>query len=218
MVILGFMNKKTIMAMTIAATTSLGLVACGDSQEPQQATATAEASETATSAEATTSDDTTSNEPTSEAQTTVEDPIATGEDPVFAVIDVVSRHHPQSVIVDIDREDNEDNTEHYEVDVVSRSVIELDVVVSGGQVIELDRRATTGDVMEDEREGDDGDVAKAHNINVSALDAVVQALDQHPEGVIDEVKLDDEDGRLVWEIDLDDQNGNDLAETVIEAN
>ena len=191
------MNKKTIMAMTIAATTSLGLVACGDSQEPQQATATAEASETATSAEATTSDDTTSNEPTSEAQTT-------GEDPVFAAIDAVLRGYPDGVIVDIDREDN---TEHYEVD-----------VVSGGQVIELDVNATTGDVMEDEREGDDDDVAKAQNINVFAEEAIQQALDQHPEGVIDEVKLDDEDGRLVWEIDLDDQNGNDLAETVIEAN
>lgn len=125
------------------------------------------------------------------------------EDPVFAALDAALAAYAGAVVVDVDREDDRDT---YDVD-----------VVVDGQVVELEVDGS-GSVREDEREGDDDDVRKAGAATVTAADAIRQALDRHPEGVLDEIELDEDDGTLRWEVELDDADRRDLAELVIPAN
>lgn len=172
---------------------TLLLSACGTGGEeivPETVTQTVGAEDTAAD-EATTA-------PTDEH---AEDQAA-GEDPVFAAIDAALDAYPGGVVVDIDREDALDT---YDID-----------VVVDGQVVELEVDGA-GSVREDEREGDDDDVRKASEATVTAADAIRQALDRHPEGVLDEAELESDDGRLEWEIDLDDADRRDLAELTLPA-
>ncbi|WFP17521.1 peptidase [Citricoccus muralis] len=128
---------------------------------------------------------------------------AQGDDPVFAVIDAVLAEYADGFIVDIDREDRGDR---YDVDVVvGNEVIELEVTVDG-------------EIREDDREGDDDDVREAQQATVTAAEAIQEALNQQEGSVFDEAQLDDDDDRLVWDIDLDDEDGRDLAELTIPAN
>lgn len=123
------------------------------------------------------------------------------EDPVFAAIDAALDAYPGASVVDVDRDDGE--------------TFDIDLVV-GDEQVELEISAD-GAVREDEREGDDDDVREAHAVTVSAADAIRQALDQHPGGVLDELELDEDDGALRWEIDLDDSQRGDLAELELPA-
>ncbi|WP_211439688.1 PepSY domain-containing protein [Corynebacterium glutamicum] len=125
------------------------------------------------------------------------------DDPVFNIIDTVLAEHPDGIITDIDREDSSD---HYEVDVVvGQEVLELDVT-------------TSGQIHTDDRDNDDDDdIREAHAATVTAAQAIGLALDQYPDGIIDSVELDEDDGKLKWKIDLDDTSGNDLADVEIAA-
>ena len=125
------------------------------------------------------------------------------DDPVFDIIDTVLAEHPDGIITDIDREDSSD---HYEVDVVvGQEVLELDVT-------------TSGQIHTDDRDNDDDDdIREAHAATVTAAQAIGLALDQYPDGIIDSVELDEDDGQLKWKIDLDDTSGNDLADVEIAA-
>ena len=125
------------------------------------------------------------------------------DDPVFDIIDIVLTQHPDGIITDIDREDSSD---HYEVDVVvGQEVLELDVT-------------TSGQIHTDDRDNDDDDdIREAHAATVTAAQAIGLALDQYPDGIIDSVELDEDDGQLKWKIDLDDTSGNDLADVEIAA-
>lgn len=193
------MKIRTTLALAGIAALTLG--ACTDTGTTETTvteTTTAEAAPT-TASTATTA--TTAAAETTE--TTQDSTPVTGEDPVFATIDVVLADHPDGIVTDIDREDG-------------RVVYDIDVVV-GDQVIELEVDAD-GNVREDERESDDDDVAEARAATVTAADAIRQALDQIPDGVLDEAELDEDDGALRWEIELDDADRNDLAEITIPAN
>ncbi|NMB22047.1 MAG: hypothetical protein GX983_01590, partial [Corynebacterium sp.] len=107
--------------------------------------------------------------------------------------------------IDIDREDD---TEAYEID-----------VVVGEEVLELDVDTAAGEVRESDRDNDDAeDVRRAQEATVTISDAITQALEAHPDGVVDEASLEDEDGRLEWQIDLDDVERNDLTEFTVLAN
>ncbi|ALP48862.1 PepSY domain-containing protein [Corynebacterium glutamicum] len=125
------------------------------------------------------------------------------DDPVFNIIDIVLAEHPDGIITDIDREDSSDQ---YEVDViVGQEVLELDVT-------------TSGQISVDDRDNDDDDdIREAHAATVTAAQAIGLALDQYPDGIIDSVELDEDDGQLKWKIDLDDTSGNDLADVEIAA-
>lgn len=193
------MKIRTTLALAGIAALTLG--ACTDTGTTETTvteTTTAEAAPT-TASTATTA--TTAAAETTE--TTQDSTPVTGEDPVFAAIDAVLADHPDGIVTDIDREDG-------------RVVYDIDVVV-GDQVIELEVDAD-GNVREDERESDDDDVAEARAATVTAADAIRQALDQIPDGVLDEAELDEDDGALRWEIELDDADGNDLSEITIPAN
>ena len=52
---------------------------------------------------------------------------------------------------------------------------------------------------------------------VTAEDAINQALELHPEGLLDEAELSDEDGTLQWSLSLDDADRNDLADVDVAA-
>lgn len=190
------MTSRSALTIGVALSASLVLTACGETEETTTTpeTVTQEASETATTEEAT-SDTATSS--ASEETATQQ-----GEDPVFRAIDAVLEQHSDGIIVDIDREDERDT---YDID-----------IVVGDQVLELEVDSE-GSVNEDEREGDDDDVREAQEATVSAADAIREALEQHPDGFLDEAQLDEDDGALSWEISLHDADGDDLAELTLPA-
>lgn len=184
------MISRKLIALTAVTGLSLSLAACGDSTDTD--TATTMDATTATSAETAPGETTATQEAT-----------ATGEDPVFQAIDAVTAAHPDGIITDIDREDSTD-------------VYEIDVAV-GQDVLELVVNAGTGEVREEERDNDDDeDLREANDAQMTIRAAIEQALEQHPDGVLDEASLNEEDGRLEWDIDLDDANRNDLTELVVQ--
>lgn len=189
------MTSRKLTTAALALGAGLFLSACAETDD----TATTQKdneTETATTQETGATETTATTEQDGDAQT--------GDDPVFAAIDAALAAYSDGIVVTVDREDD---SETYDID-----------VVQGEQVLELEVGAD-GTVREDEREGDDDDdVAKAQAATVTAADAIRQALEQHPDGVLDEAELDEDDGVLRWEINLDDADRNDLAEVNIPAN
>lgn len=204
--------RKNLIVTALAATTALTLSACTDTapnvntegattvEAPAGATdeTTAGAPEATSGAGDDQADDQTDDTQGSDAAQT------TGEDPVFAAIDAVLAEYSDGIVVDIDREDRS-------------GVYDIDIVV-GQEVIELEV-SEDGSVREDDRENDDDDdVEEARRATVTAAEAITQALESHPDGVLDELELEEDDGQLRFEIDLDDQDRRDLAEINIPAN
>lgn len=209
--------RKTFATIALTASTALVLSACADSgSTTDTATETATAQDTAADTTATATDaadgagtatDTTETTTDDQADTTETSPAAdqaAGDDPVFAAIDAALAEYAGGVVVSIDREDNSGG---YDMDVVvGQDVFEIEV-------------AEDGSIREEEREGDEDDeAAEAEQATVTAADAITQALEQHPDGVLDELELEEDDGQLRFEIDLDDQDRRDLAEVTIPAN
>lgn len=190
------MISRKLIALTAVGGLSLTLAACGDSADTDTTTVVPTTDATA----AATADPTTENSTESSSATAMD-----GEDPVFPAIDAVLAEYAEGVITDIDREDSTD-------------VYDIDVVV-GQEVIDLVVNASTGELREEGRESTDADdereVAEA---TVTAADAITRALEQHPDGVLDEISLDEDNGNIQWDIDLDDVNRNDLTELHIPAN
>ena len=204
--------RKNLIVTALAATTALTLSACTDTapnvntegattvEAPAGATdeTTAGAAEATSGAGDDQADDQTDDTQGSDAAQT------TGEDPVFAAIDAVLAEYSDGIVVDIDREDRS-------------GVYDIDIVV-GQEVIELEV-SEDGSVREDDRENDDDDdVEEARRATVTAAEAITQALESHPDGVLDELELEEDDGQLRFEIDLDDHDRRDLAEINIPAN
>lgn len=130
-------------------------------------------------------------------------PNAGGNDPVFDAIAAVTAEHGDGFIVSIDRDDHD---EHYEID-----------VVVGEQVLDL-KVGLDGTITEDEQDSDDDDIQKAQQATVDAETALKRAFESRAEGLtVDDVELDEDDDRLVWEIDFDDADGKDSDEVVIDA-
>lgn len=148
--------------------------------------------------------------PTAEGTSTTETPPAeeeqrndTADDPVFEAITAVTTEHADGFIVSIDRDDRD---EHYEID-----------VVVGNEVLDL-KVALDGTITEDERDSDDDDVQKAERATIDAETALKRAFEGRAGGLtVDDVELDEDNDRLVWEIDFDDTDGNDADEVAIDA-
>lgn len=183
------MTSRT--TITLACIAALTLTACSDSGTT--ATTVTTVTETTTAAAVSPAAETTRGPA----------PSATEQDPVFAAIDAVLTAHPDGIITDVDREDD-------------RTAWDIEVVV-GEEVIELELD-DAGTIREEERENDDDDVAKARAATLTVSDALRQALEQVPAGVVDEAELEEDDGVLEWEIELDDVDGNDLTELTLPAN
>lgn len=203
------MFTRKLFTLTAVAGLSLSLAACGDDSSDSDATATETTvvtSEDETTEDPATTEETADNGVATETQTAVSDADATADrDIVFDAIDLVMAEHADGIIIDIDREDD---TEAYEID-----------VVVGEEVLELNVDTAAGEVRESDRDNDDAeDVRRAQEATVTVADAITQALEAHPDGVVDEASLEDEDGRLEWQIDLDDVERNDLTEFTVLAN
>ena len=188
------MNSRIMKTVAIAAAAGLALSACTTDDD----TAAEDPGTVVTTAEEPGDTPTETTVTTADTADQVE-----GEDPVFRAIDAVMAEYPDGVIVNIDREDDADS---YEMD-----------VVQGEEVVNL-QVDFDGTLREDDREGDDDDVANAQASTVSATDAINEALELHPEGLLDELDLEDEDGSLLWKVSLDDADRNDLTELDIAAN
>lgn len=188
------MKTHIMKAIATAAGAGLLLTACADSgdtaaEDPGTVTTTAETpGESPVETTMTTAD--------TEAQ--IEE-----EDPVFRVIDAVLAEYPEGTVVGIDREDD---TDSFEIDLVHNE-----------EHIEL-QADFDGTLREDDREGDAEMATKAQDATVTVEDAINQAIELHPEGLLDEAELSNDSGSLQWEISLDDADRNDLAELDIAAN
>ncbi|WIM69909.1 hypothetical protein [Corynebacterium suedekumii] len=192
------MTSRALKLTAIAASAGLFLSACSSTDDTATDTTPAEDTAVATTTDA--AEETVDEEAAASTSVAAQ---AEGEDPVFRAIDAVMADHPDGIIVGIDREDD-------------RDAFDFDVV-TGEEVIDLEVDFE-GNVVEDDRETDGEDVEKAQASTVSATDAVNEALELHPEGVLDELELEDEDGNLVWKVQLDDADRNDLAELDVAAN
>lgn len=203
------MTSRAKLTAGIAISAALFLGACADEGEdttaPENDTVAPAPQETATNGAA--EDDATTDDTTDPAEddATAEDDQAGVEaegDAVFGAIDAVLTEYPEGIIIHIDRADD---AEAYEIDVVvNEEVVQV--------AVEND-----GNVREDERETEDDDVIDAQAATVTAEEAIQEALDQNPDGILEQAELTEEDGTLQWEIDLDDIDGEDLAEAVIPA-
>ncbi|ALC04614.1 hypothetical protein CDES_00670 [Corynebacterium deserti GIMN1.010] len=190
-------TQKFPVLMSALVTVPLVLAGCSSTSSEAPAVDSSAATAAASPASATPSSESAASD------SAVSDSAASDDDPVFDIIDIVLAEYPDGIITDIDREDN---TDTYDVDVVvGQEVIELNV-------------STDGSLRIDEREGDDDDIAEANAATVSAAQAIGQALSMHPDGVVDEVELNEDDGRLEWDVELDDASRNDLASVTIPAN
>lgn len=181
----------------VVASTALTLAACGDSTGNANNSQAA----TVTVTESATSETTTTETTAASTETSATDTV-TGEDPVFATLDSVKDRYPGATVIEIDRDNNSNS---YEIE-----------VVEGDEVVKLDVDADRN-ISERERERDSEDVSRAQEATVSIEDALRQALDRTPGGVIDDVEFEREGGALTWEIELDDADGRDLAELNIPA-
>lgn len=193
--------RRSILATTVAASAALALAACSDAADTASDSAGSATSAAGSAVSSATSE--ASEASSSSAASATSSAVREGElDPVFAAITAVETEYADGIITAVDRDDKD---ESYDVDVVLGDEV-LDLVV-----------AADGTITEEERENDGEDVAEAQRATVSITDAIEDALNRHPEGVVDEVSLDEEDGLLNWDIDLDDDARNDLAEFSVRA-
>lgn len=200
--------RRSILATTVAASTAFALAACSDAADTANDAAgsatSAAASATDSAGSAVSSATSSASEASaSSAASETSSAVREGElDPAFAAISAVHAEYADGIITAIDRDDND---ETFDVDVVVGEDV-LDLVVNAD-----------GAITEEERENDGDDVLEAQKATVTIDDAISDALERHPEGVIDEVSLEEEDGMLNWEIDLDGQDRSDLAEFSVRA-
>lgn len=200
--------RRSILATTVAASTAFALAACSDAADTANDAAgsatSAAASATDSAGSAVSSATSSASEASaSSAASETSSAVREGElDPAFAAISAVKAEYADGIITAIDRDDND---ETFDVDVVVGEDV-LDLVVNAD-----------GAITEEERENDGDDVLEAQKATVTIDDAITDALERHPEGVIDEVSLEEDDGMLNWEIDLDGQDRSDLAEFSVRA-
>src|SRR5690625_1086048 len=195
-------NSKLFAGVTGIAALAL-LTACaaeGPSEEPPADQQT-EQSVQPDDAQSTPADEATDQTEDAGDDTTAEgNATASGEDPVYTIVEAVENEYDGGFIVEIDRDD--DNDSQYEVDVVvDNELLALEVT-------------TDGSISEDEREGDDDDIANAEQATVPVNQALDQAFEEHPDATFDQIDLDEDDGVLEWDIDLDDANGSEIELTI----
>ncbi|AKK05801.1 Peptidase propeptide domain-containing protein [Corynebacterium mustelae] len=117
---------------------------------------------------------------------------ATSDDQVLNAIDIALEKNPNAVVINADRSDDDHHTE-------------VDMIIDGAfKSIHVDQDGNVKDNMDDD--GDDlaEDVRMAAEATVTAKEAAAQALSDHNNAYIDSIDLDDDNGRLHWDVELDD--------------
>lgn len=117
------------------------------------------------------------------------------------ILRAVETAYPGATIVEIEREDDGAS---YEVELVHEQQLhELDVTPEGELSVE--------DV-----ETEDDNIVRVSQVTVSVTDALQQAFAKHPDANFDSIELEEDDGRIYWEIELKDAQNHEI-ELEIEA-
>lgn len=115
--------------------------------------------------------------------------------PVLSVLQAVESAYPNSILVEVEQEDDGAS---YEVELVhEQQLYELDVTPAG-------------EISVDEVDSDDEDIQRASQVTVSLRDALRQALTQHQNATLDSIELEEKNGALYWEVELKDTQGQDI--------
>ncbi|MDU5232213.1 PepSY domain-containing protein [Actinomyces sp.] len=176
------MIKTKYIALVSASALAFGLTGCtASSNEEAQTTAP---SQTATQAQETTE---TTGDPSSDII-----PFADNQTAIDAIKAVEAESGGKAV--SLDRED-------------SKSLWEV-TVIHGENEIEYYVDAA-GKVTKHETDNADGDDKKYVAQAIPMIDAIEKALADVPDGYIDEVELDEDNGTVTWQIDFDDANAKD---------
>lgn len=189
-------SSRFVGALSLAAAAALALSACAtdnnatESPSPTNDTASVAASPT----ETTTDDQSPTTEDTQTA--TADDNQATGDDKFEDVIKVAEGEVSGSKAIDYEFDEG-DGPDAYEIDVVDGNNVkhEIDIDVDGSTV--------TKNEQDDTLDGDD--LKEFEGATVSIVDAVKAARSEAgASAVVDEVELEWEDNKSVWEVKFKD--------------
>lgn len=117
--------------------------------------------------------------------------------PILSAATTAQQALPAATVVSI--EDEDEDVRGWEVDVVrpNGSTVELVVAPEGGRV-------TLGPTPV---EGDDEVVALVGQVRVDVVEALRSGLRTAPDGTIESIQLEEEDGTPIWQVDLVDAGG-----------
>lgn len=128
---------------------------------------------------------------------------ASGDDPAFAAIEALLAEHPDAVITQVDRDDDDTR-------------FEVEAVV--GDALRDFQVGSDGSIREDgDQDQDDEDIRRAGEATVTAQQAAEAALEGRTGQTIDSMELDEENGTLAWNVELDDDQGRDGDELLVDA-
>ena len=111
------------------------------------------------------------------------------------ILESVETAYPGAFIVEIEREDDGAS---YEVELVHEQQLhELNVTVEG-------------EISVEEVDPEDDDIARVTQVTVSIMDALRQALGEHQNAALESIELEEDDGRVYWEVELKGDQGNEI--------
>ena len=184
-------SKTKYLALLSAGVLTLGLAGCSSNAPEEPAPTEAEVTQT----EAMEQDD--------DADDSADDsnvvPFADTEAGLEAIKAVELESN--GIVVEVDREDDH---KRWEI-----------TALVGDEEIEYHVNAE-GEVTEHERDDADDDDKRYAPDALPIVEAIGMAMAEVPDGYLDEVSLDEDDGVVAWEIDFDDDKANDLTEIVLE--
>ncbi|WP_346845712.1 PepSY domain-containing protein [uncultured Rothia sp.] len=194
-----FFTSKFLTTLGLGATALLAFTACGSNNEPApDETTTVTASSSAEGSSASSSASKSSSASSSEAATK-----STGDDAVFMAIDAIEKKYPNGAIISIDREDDDTRYKF--------------TVIDGENDIEVHVNQKNEITEEETERADSEDVQEVADSKIIARDALETAVGQADSQSVDDVELNRDFGRLVWEIDFDQENGQDGQQVRVDA-
>ena len=111
------------------------------------------------------------------------------------ILEAVETAYPGAIIVEIEREDDGAS---YEAELVHEQQLhELNVTVEG-------------EISVEEVDPEDDDIARVTQVTVSIMDALRQALGEHQNAALESIELEEDDGRVYWEVELKGDQGNEI--------
>lgn len=192
-------RNRILVGTAVAALALPALAACTDSQRAGAPAAVSSAADKAGSGVSAAQDAGASavdkaKDAGASAMNTADDTMtaATSDDQVLNAIDIALEKNPNAIVINADRSDDDRHTE-------------VDMIIDGAfKSVHVDQDGNVHDTMDDD--GDDlaEDVRMAAEATVTAKEAAAQALSGHNSVYIDSIDLDDDNGRLHWDVELDD--------------
>lgn len=193
-----FFTSKFLATLGLGATALLVFTACGSNNEPAPAETTTVTASSSAEGSSASSSASKSSSASSEAAAK-----STGDDAVFMAIDAIEKKYPNGAIISIDREDDDTRYKF--------------TVIDGENDIEVHVNQKNEITEEETERADSEDVQEVADSKVIARDALETAVGQADSQSVDDVELNRDLGRLVWEIDFDQENGQDGQQVHVDA-